>query len=688
MGARLGIFWDLVFVVPAAFVLVSGGYSGGGLSLIGTFYILLLAIGLIRWSLQRQDSRSQRSALLSGIAVLTAAFALVEQTGALRSELSPVILATVAFLLAFNDRKVVLALVVTALSYELLLWAATVGDLGARDLQDVVIQSAMILLFAGLSQVHDSTASRRWLSSCETTPGSISRGSRPQETTDEAIAITDDIALVHLGLPLINALCDGQASCLLQAEDNSGSLTVTASTSAHQIGVVLSAHAGIQGSVLRSQQPVIVNHLREALPGAFLGPDGRNPLHVMASPVLRGDDTLGMVLVQRTEARPFSDAELRHLRHGAELIAKALVAERSVARVTEAYGELERFFAASRLLNEALTPEQVYESAGQALALIADFDFSVFTWISEADDGHRVVHASGDCVEGSSGKEVDPERSLAAMVVKNGHYLPIGCEFRGDGVPVLGVGEQLRGLRSVIALPLRIRNRVRGVLAVGSSQPNAFSEQRRGILEVIANQAAVSLSNALTYAKVQEMATTDALTGLFNRRSFETRLREGFARAERSNSPLTIVVFDIDHFKSINDTYGHPCGDTVLSQLGVITNSLLRRTDIAARTGGEEFALILEDTALEGALVMAERLREVTSALKFEGPKGEPFGITISLGVACFPIHGEDPLSLTKIADRALYQSKHGGRDRVTVAETPRRPDPSLSGRISQAHLF
>ncbi len=168
--------------------------------------------------------------------------------------------------------------------------------------------------------------------------------------------------------------------------------------------------------------------------------------------------------------------------------------------------------------------------------------------------------------------------------------------------------------------------------------------------------------------RARDEASLDPLSGILNRRGFEAEIRRLCAAASASGSPFCVVMIDIDHFKRINDTYGHPFGDQVIRAVGQVLSQLTQRKDVAARYGGEEFALLLPETPLTGARDVAERLRGAISRGHIKrGNDGEPVGnITVSAGVAQY-VNGEDPTSLVARADRALYASKQSGRNRVTV---------------------
>jgi len=167
-------------------------------------------------------------------------------------------------------------------------------------------------------------------------------------------------------------------------------------------------------------------------------------------------------------------------------------------------------------------------------------------------------------------------------------------------------------------------------------------------------------------AQLQELAQRDGLTGLLNRRHWEQCLEHEFARHLRYDIATSLVIFDIDHFKSVNDNYGHQAGDEVIREVARITRQLARETDFAGRYGGEEFVVLLPDTSIQGATQFAERLRQAVERLRVDH-EGQMLSFTISLGVACIDASMTDHGALVEQADKALYQSKENGRNRTTV---------------------
>lgn len=168
-------------------------------------------------------------------------------------------------------------------------------------------------------------------------------------------------------------------------------------------------------------------------------------------------------------------------------------------------------------------------------------------------------------------------------------------------------------------------------------------------------------------AQLEELALTDSLTGLPNRRAFVDAARREFARSRRHHRPLVVAICDVDHFKSVNDTFGHPIGDMVLRRVAEVMRRSTRTSEMVARYGGEEFVFLIPETTLAGAVALMERIRQTVKSEEVETGKG-PVRITASFGVALLEDADSDLDQTLRRADRALYEAKDGGRDRVVAA--------------------
>jgi diguanylate cyclase (GGDEF)-like protein len=226
--------------------------------------------------------------------------------------------------------------------------------------------------------------------------------------------------------------------------------------------------------------------------------------------------------------------------------------------------------------------------------------------------------------------------------------------------------------RPYICLPMMAHGEVLALLHI-SPDAAAMTEQEllephESVLRVFTERIALALSNLKLRESLRQQSIRDPLTGLFNRRYLEESLSIEIERAKRSKGPFSVIMMDLDHFKRFNDTHGHEAGDSVLQLLGSFLRRHVRSGDVACRYGGEEFTLILPGASLEAAQQRAQELCEGIRVLNVDF-KNQILGpLTLSIGIATFPTHGESGDLVLQAADTALYQAKNEGRDRVVVA--------------------
>jgi diguanylate cyclase (GGDEF)-like protein len=221
--------------------------------------------------------------------------------------------------------------------------------------------------------------------------------------------------------------------------------------------------------------------------------------------------------------------------------------------------------------------------------------------------------------------------------------------------------------RTILCVPMISQGEVLGLLVTSvPAGPDAAMDQAAAT--AISEQLALGTSNINLREVLRRQSTTDELTGLYNRRWFDETLRRELFRAERKRAALAVVMIDLDHFKHMNDTYGHKAGDLVLRTVGQCLRDGVRRSDVACRYGGEELVLVLPECDGVAAVRCAETIRTAIEALALQQGDVLLPAVTASFGVAVWPAHGEDAATLLQSADRALYAAKHGGRNRVCTA--------------------
>ena len=237
-----------------------------------------------------------------------------------------------------------------------------------------------------------------------------------------------------------------------------------------------------------------------------------------------------------------------------------------------------------------------------------------------------------------------------------GHFeqRPIGCHIC---IPMIAQGSSLGALC--------IDD---GSFCGGNCKSQAFSRKLK-LATTLSEQISLAFANLMLRETLNYQSARDPLTGLFNRRYMEEILDRELCRAARNGSPVSLLMIDIDDFKRFNDTYGHEAGDLVLREFGLFLRLQVRGADIACRYGGEEFLLIMSDATMNTACERAETLRQRIAALPVPY-RGQTLGrITVSIGVASYPVQGSSAAQLVSSADGALYRAKREGRDRVVMAE-------------------
>ncbi len=306
--------------------------------------------------------------------------------------------------------------------------------------------------------------------------------------------------------------------------------------------------------------------------------------------------------------------------------------------------ELETLDTTARALSQSLQSARLIESvARETLRAIPEAD-SLALVLRDSEGGLAVdTHRRGG-VPPVRTRQAEPDERQR-LVLERGQSLSAPDGRAWLGVPVVMYGE------------------VNGVLAIESVEADAFGPDQQRLLESISAQVAVALQNAHLY----ELAMVDGLTSLFVRRYFDARLDEEVKRADRFGTTFSVVMMDIDDFKALNDTYGHPLGDRALRDIAGAVRAQMRGVDTAARYGGEEIAMILPRTEMLDAYNQAERIRSDIEALQLEHD-GEMLSVTASFGIASYPDSGAgSPVDLVRRADRALYRAKKTGKNRVEL---------------------
>ena len=276
-----------------------------------------------------------------------------------------------------------------------------------------------------------------------------------------------------------------------------------------------------------------------------------------------------------------------------------------------------------------------------------------------------------DAGEYYKGVKIPMEGTLSGWVIKNQKelFLPdLRKEVELEGVGLLIIGKDRTSL-SWMGVPLTAPN-VRGVISLGSYQPNTFDAADMELLSSLAQHMTLALDNTIRHAQVEEQARLDSLTGVYNHGYFLKRLAEQASQASVSNMPLSLIMLDIDFFKQFNDTYGHLVGDRILKTLCTAIKHHIKHTDAVGRWGGEEFIISLPGASGVQALQVAERIGQTMAALRLEDRDQKTIPVpTVSQGIALYPMEADEIYRLIDLADRRLYIAKARGRNQIEPEE-------------------
>ncbi len=615
-----------------------------------------------------------------GVLLLVGVHAIVQTMGGLDGPLYAMIYVLVAFMAAFAAAPTGTILVVVSIAYEGLVWLLAERSLSVERL---LIHGVFILFFGVLNLVFTRVEIAR-----------VRERSR-RERDEEKAQVEADVRLFRLvGAPsaesaegsgdkvvrssvdevrdslfhvldLLKRTLELHTCILLFAGEDKRLRIIEMATDSDDVDEgPFEVGAGAVGAVATRGLVMSLENLKPGYRGLCYYREGSSKARsFLGVPVVEHGQLRGALCADRLDGRAFTAREEEILKGAVGQVLRGIQNERVFVQLERSKREQAQLFKASRELGAALTEDEVLEAGISAAGGLARFDLAAITFFDAEKKQHTVRIAKGTGAEALHGLSFKDNHSLSAMVVKNKHYLPYKGEL--DSKQVLYTSRVvLPPMRSALVLPLVVREDAIGTIAVAAERSHAFGESVRPALQVLSNQLAIALSNARAVKRLEEMATTDGLTGCLNKRAFLEDLESKIRSAQRFHKKVSLIVTDIDHFKNVNDTYGHATGDVVIKELGAILMRMKRETDRVARFGGEEFCVLCEETDTEGAVQLAERVREELNRTVFQTELGK-LKVAASLGVATFPQDASSSQGLFEITDKALYAAKHGGRNRV-----------------------
>jgi len=389
---------------------------------------------------------------------------------------------------------------------------------------------------------------------------------------------------------------------------------------------------------------------------------------LMASPIAGDGSERGLVVVDFLEPESFTDDDHSFLDAVASLLGEAVY---GCYMHTEHALQHCRLAAVSSIEKEFfrnVSRQSIVDSIVEVVRTALPCDRVTVSMRNDDDTSATIVAAWGDGADALMKTRFDlGAKSLASVVYTNNMLL--SRSFSSDRYEVRYFDGEPDDdtLGSFIAAPLGV-DRCRGLVLVESRNTDAYDEDSRELTGRLCTSAGLAIEKMIVFEKANALATHDGLTGLFNHRTFQQLLADEITRAIRYNEPVSLIICDIDFFKKVNDTYGHPFGDVVLRGVAaLLENSVRQDIDTVARYGGEEFALILVKTDSKGACETAERIRSAIERQSFSARSGVEVRVSMSFGIAEYRKHARQINELIGKADKALYRAKENGRNRVEL---------------------
>jgi diguanylate cyclase (GGDEF)-like protein/putative nucleotidyltransferase with HDIG domain len=376
----------------------------------------------------------------------------------------------------------------------------------------------------------------------------------------------------------------------------------------------------------------------------------------------RGELVAVLAVSERSDDKLYAVEDIDLLESIAAQVAASMEKEYFHEQLREQDKEITLINRLTTIITSSVSIQGIFEGFAQELKQVADVDWAAITLI----DGDELCFSALSSTIGSPwqrGERIPLKGTATEWVCREMKSL-----YESDLARYhrFWTGEYYlqQGIRSIVYLPLSIKDQGIGSLILASRRPNAYSHRQIRLLEQVALQIATPIENAQLYARAEQRSRIDELTGLFNRRHFEERVKEEISRHSRHGDVFSILLLDLDNFKTYNDIYGHPSGDILLNQIGKIIKGSVRNADQAFRYGGDEFVVILPQTALNDAYVVAERVRKrIAGEMEEKG-----VAVTCSIGLASYPSDGVISGELVTVADTALYYAKRTGGNRVYLS--------------------
>jgi len=390
----------------------------------------------------------------------------------------------------------------------------------------------------------------------------------------------------------------------------------------------------------------------------------------VAAPILLNKIVIGVLALDSKSKDAFGYHERKAIVSFTDLFSHIIANLNDLYEMESATHIFSALYEGARRLNKQLNVEEILEIITEISHKVLNYDHLTISFVYENDNA-KVMYSAGNSNVVDKGYVFKLEDGLNGWIIRHKQAIIVpDLQHNGAMLPRFSKTESGKHpFRSFMGAPIGSGKELKGVISIESSKSRFYSEKDQKTLITLANSMTIAIDRAVLYRRLNEEATIDPLTKVYNRRAFDRKLTYEIQRVKRFDLTFSLLIIDIDHFKKFNDEYGHLLGDFVLREVAARITGSVRNIDVVSRYGGEEFTVILVETPLEKAEVAAERIRECIDEKPFVKDRTN-YRVTVSIGTAQHTLKLDSSEKLIDYADKALYMAKSSGRNCIKVYQS------------------